>query len=80
MKINDVLLELGAKYSIRVIDYERVIYRDFGSFDVEISVMRNDCVVYVWDKEPHLHIAEFYEVKSLYELKEKLAEIERRQG
>ena len=45
---------LGAKYSIRVIDFERVIYRDLGNgYDIEVSGMnttslRKKATIYLW--------------------------------
>ena len=83
MRTTDVLFELGAEYSVRVIDKECVVYRDFGAFDVEISGLdthRAGCTVYVWAKTPALHIAEIHTVKSLESLKAVLAEIERLRG
>ena len=38
LTINDLKKQLGSEYSIRTIDYERCLYRDFGNgFNVEIS-------------------------------------------
>ena len=42
-KQNALCKHLGPKYSIRYIDFERCIYRDFGNgFDVEIAK------IYLW--------------------------------
>lgn len=78
MKIEEVLRELGNEYSIRVIDLERVIYRDFGSFDIEVSGLgrrKFGCTIYVWGKNPDLHIVESHLVESLDALKTVLAEL-----
>lgn len=46
--------ELGKEYSVTTIDFERVIYRDFGNgFNVEISGMhttnkRRKAILYLW--------------------------------
>lgn len=80
MKTNAVLRELGSEYSVRVIDTERVVYRDFGVYDVEISGLdtrRAGCTVYVWEKSPTLHIAEIHDADSLKTLKAVLAKIEK---
>ena len=38
LTINDLKKQLGSEYTIRTIDYERCLYRDFGNgFNVEIS-------------------------------------------
>lgn len=45
---------LGAKYSLRVIDFERVIYRDLGNgYDIEVSGMntsslKRKATIYLW--------------------------------
>lgn len=46
--------ELGKEYSVTMIDFEKVIYRDFGNgFNVEISGMyttskRRKAILYLW--------------------------------
>lgn len=83
MKSAVVLHELGADYHIRVVDKERVVYRDFGTFDVEISGLDTHlvgCTIYVWEKCPVLQIAEVHTVNSLDALKTTLAGIERLRG
>lgn len=56
-KQNDLLKSLGPEYSIRYIDFERVIYRDFGNgFNVEISGMHTAnehkmATIYLWHGE-----------------------------
>lgn len=53
-KQNALCKHLGPKYSIRYIDFERCIYRDFGNgFDVEISGThttseRKKAKIYLW--------------------------------
>ena len=54
LKQNALCKHLGPKYSIRYIDFERCIYRDFGNgFDVEISGThttseRKKAKIYLW--------------------------------
>lgn len=53
--------ELGSDYQIRIIDFERCLYRDFGNgFNVEISGVRKNrkATLYLWfgDKAPDCFI------------------------
>ena len=82
MKITDVLRELGARYCIRIMDNELVIYRDFGDYDVEVSGLEFPkasfkAVIYLWNKRQGF-VDETFEVKSLPELESKLNEISSR--
>ena len=49
--------KLGKEYRVTIIDYEKVIYRDFGNgFNVEISGMyttskKKKATLYLWDGE-----------------------------
>lgn len=58
--IKEVAQYLGAPYSIRVIDFEEVIYRDLGNgIDFEVSGVRSGhtaYTVYVWRTTPHKEI------------------------
>ncbi|WP_282146773.1 hypothetical protein [Ruthenibacterium lactatiformans] len=54
-KLRDLCASLGPEYSIRIIDMEYVIYRDFGNgLDVEISGLDSGSAharanIYLWD-------------------------------
>lgn len=55
--LRQMLEELGTKYSIKMIDFEYCLYRDFGQYDVEISGCNNnkkhkEIKVFVWSKSP----------------------------
>lgn len=54
-RIKEVLKQLGPEYSIRVIDFEQCIYRNFGNgFDIEVSGVNTQkrknlrCDIYLW--------------------------------
>lgn len=82
MKITDILRELGARYCIRIMDNELVIYRDFGDYDVEVSGLEFStthfkAVIYLWNKKQGF-IDETFVVKSFSELEGNLNEISSR--
>lgn len=58
-RMRDLCNELGKEYSIKVIDGETVIYRDFhNGYDVEISGVdttdpHNRATIYLWKDRTH---------------------------
>lgn len=52
-KIDETLKYLGGDYSIKNIDCENVIYRQFSNFELEISGLNSrgkyNAAIYVWD-------------------------------
>lgn len=74
---------LEKPYTIRVMDFEQVVYRDFGNgYDVEISGLNNnrkkmDVNIYVWQYAPSLRTVEkFWHISSFDELADTLTKIE----
>lgn len=53
--LKDLCIELGSSYSIKVFDYERVIYRDYGNgYEIEISRVNTNRknakgTIYIWE-------------------------------
>ena len=81
--LKDMLIMLGDKYQIKVIDSENVIYRDYGDYDVEVSGLDNNrktmnAFVYVWLKTPSVIVEKYPEIKSYGKLKELLDTFEKR--
>ena len=57
---------LGNDYIVKNIDLEPCIYRDFGSYDVEISggYYTRPFRIYVWQTKPYMRIMEQYDMPS----------------
>ena len=57
---------LGNDYIVKNIDLEPCVYRDFGSYDVEISggYYTRPFRIYVWQTEPYMRIMEQYDMPS----------------
>lgn len=73
--------ELGTGFTIRVIDAEQVIYKDFGNFDVEISGANTTSktkkvTIYVWNKTNGLSIIETIPDVSQHSIGDHIKEIE----
>ena len=61
---------LGSNYTKKIIDKEPCIYRDFGSYDIEISgghKKREKIYIYLWQKEQHLSVIEQIEIPNDFE-------------
>ena len=72
---------LGEPYTLNYIDFENVIYRDLGEYDIEVSGLDNSkssffADIYVWSKPPGRQIVHTVRnVKSLSDLKDLLGAI-----
>lgn len=75
-KIRDICEALGKDYTIRVFDFENVIYRDLGNgFDFEISKLDNrkksfDATLYIWDNRNNRVVETISAIRSIDELRE----------
>ncbi len=73
---------LGSPYSIRVFDFEQVIYRDFGNgYDLEVSRLNHNrkdfnATVYVWNTKKPIVVESFPNIDSFEKLSDTLSEIE----
>ncbi len=78
----ELLKSLGEPYTMRIIDMEWCVYRDFGKYDVEISggrVKQQPIHIFVWKKHPYYQIVEHHlsltpEVKQIAELLNDIAD------
>ncbi len=53
------LLEyMGKPYTTKIIDYENCVYLDLGDYDIEVSSICMQFVIYVWKKKRGLEILE----------------------
>ena len=74
-KIQDICKALGEEYSIGVIDYENVIYRDLDNgFDFEISGLdtgkkKMSATLYIWNTRIMQTVDTISDIHSLEELK-----------
>ncbi len=74
-KIREICKVLGSDYSIRVFDFENVIYRDLGNgYDFEVSKLDNrkkavEATLYIWDNRKNIVIETISDIHSVEELK-----------
>ena len=78
-KLKEICNQLGSDYSIRVIDYEQVIYRKISdNYDLEISGLNNNrkafnAIIYLWQLKPGRRILEtINDITTLESLKSSL--------
>ena len=80
-RIKDICTYLGEPYTLNYIDFENVVYRDLGAYDIEVSGLDNSkssflADIYVWSKTPGRQIVHIVRnVKSLLDLKDLLGAI-----
>lgn len=74
-KIREICKALGKDYTIRVMDFENVIYRDLGNgYDFEISKLDNrrksfDATLYIWDNRKTITVETISGIRSIEELR-----------
>lgn len=74
-KIRDICEALGKDYTIRVFDFENVIYSDLGNgYDFEISKLDNrkksfDATLYIWDNRNNKVVETISAIHSIEDLK-----------
>lgn len=77
-KIREICKALGNEYTIRVIDFENVIYRDLkNGYDFEISNLDNrkrsfEARLYIWDNQKDQIVKTISGITSIEELKDVL--------
>lgn len=77
-KIREICEALGKDYTIRVFDFENVIYRDLGNgYDFEVSNLDNrkksfDASLYIWDAQNSRVVETISGIHSIEELKSAL--------
>ncbi len=73
-KIREICKALGNDYSIKVFDFENVIYRDLGNgYDFEVSKLDNrkksfDATLYIWNNKNNTIAEEIFNIQSVEEL------------
>lgn len=79
--LKSICEKLGNHYSIRLLDFEQVIYRDFGNgYDIEVSGLNHNkekfnATIYVWNAKKQVIVEKFQNMDSFEKLSDTLSEI-----
>lgn len=79
--IKELCAKLGSDYSIKVFDFENVIYRNLGNgYDIEVSRLDNNkktmnATIYVWKMDPPQVIDTIRNINSFESLEQTLSDI-----
>lgn len=79
-KLKNICAQLGKPYTIKVIDYENVIYHTVGNYEFEVSGLDNNeklinATIYVHTLSPRERIEVIKDIGSVSRLGDKLVEV-----